>query len=294
MTDVELAELAEGQEGKVSRWQLLLRDVSSAEVDHRLRRGSLLPDEFDGVYSVGHRPSTPLSRYWGATLTAPERVLSHASLAALHGVRFDASFVTVTQPGSGGPRRFGPLLVLRSTCLDGDLTDVGGLPVTTGARMVLDLAPHLTEKALDKLVRESIRLRVTTRFELHATVMAHRGRRGVADVRAVLARYEALQLERTKSDAEALALQLLARHGRPAPLVNVRHAGEEADLSWPSDRLIIELDGPQFHLFAEVDAIKEAVWRAAGWRVERLPTDDVFDHPDRLLALAPNVRPSSP
>ncbi|MCW2968302.1 MAG: hypothetical protein JWM71_2074, partial [Solirubrobacteraceae bacterium] len=63
-------------------------------------------------------------------------------------------------------------------------------------------------------------------------------------------------------------------------------AGVEADLVWRSRRLIIEIDGPQFHLFAGEDARKPAIWEAAGNTVHRLPSDDVYFHPRWLLALA--------
>ncbi len=65
--------------------------------------------------------------------------------------------------------------------------------------------------------------------------------------------------------------------------MNERIAGEEADLSWPAEKLIVELDGPQFHLDAAEDLRKQRAWEEAGWTVHRVPTDDVYLHPDRLL-----------
>ena len=101
-----------------------------------------------------------------------------------------------------------------------------------------------------------------------------------------VSRYAGLPLDRTKSDAEALALVLLREAARSPRLVNETLAGEEADLIWPDWGLIVELDGPQFHLDASEDLRKQQVWEAAGWTVRLLPTDDVYLHPDRLLALA--------
>jgi hypothetical protein len=51
-------------------------------------------------------------------------------------------------------------------------------------------------------------------------------------------------------------------------------------------------DGPQFHLFADEDARKQARWEGAGNTVRRIPSGDVYDRPQRLLALAtqPNVQ----
>jgi very-short-patch-repair endonuclease len=82
-------------------------------------------------------------------------------------------------------------------------------------------------------------------------------------------------------------MEILRDAGRPLPRLNFRIAGEEADLSWPKLRLIVEIDGGPFHLDAGEDARKEAAWKAAGWTVRRLPSDDIYDHPHRLLALVP-------
>ncbi len=81
--------------------------------------------------------------------------------------------------------------------------------------------------------------------------------------------------------------------GVPAPQVNVRVAGCEADLVWRKAKLIIEIDGPQFHLFADEDARKETRWRSAGYAVRRMSSDDVYARPERFVALA-NVPIVSP
>jgi very-short-patch-repair endonuclease len=87
--------------------------------------------------------------------------------------------------------------------------------------------------------------------------------------------------------AEIRALMVLRDAGHTLPRLNQKIAGEEAELSWPAERLIIEIDGGPFHEDVGEDARKEAVWRSAGWTVLRLPSDDVYDTPQRLLALAP-------
>jgi very-short-patch-repair endonuclease len=85
-------------------------------------------------------------------------------------------------------------------------------------------------------------------------------------------------------------MEILREAGRPLPNLNVQIAGEEADLSWPGLRLIVEIDGGPFHLDVGEDARKQSTWETAGWTVRRLPSTDVYDRPERLLALAaPNV-----
>ncbi|MEP6953460.1 MAG: hypothetical protein ABI950_05280 [Solirubrobacteraceae bacterium] len=57
--------------------------------------------------------------------------------------------------------------------------------------------------------------------------------------------------------------------------MNATIAGEEADLSWPAVRHIVELGGPDFHRFPDADLAKQATWERAGWVVARLHTDAV-------------------
>ena len=82
-------------------------------------------------------------------------------------------------------------------------------------------------------------------------------------------------------------MEILRDAGRRLPGLNRRIAGEEADLSWPAFRLIIEIDGGPFHLDVGEDTRKQAAWEAAGWEVRRLPSDDVYQRPHHLLAITP-------
>jgi very-short-patch-repair endonuclease len=225
----------------------------------------------------------------GAALTAPDTHLSHVSAAAAYGFWTRArEFETVTRPGNGGPCRHGGVLVFRSRMLDGDTTMLGPIPITTPERVLLDLA-HLSHSALARALREAIRLDATTLERVFDAIARHRGRRGCARLAQVAARYAGLPLERARSGAEVRALVLLRDAGFEVPALNRRIAGEEADLSWVRHRLIIELDGGPFHLDVGEDARKEHVWEGAGWRLHRLPTEDVYEAPERLFALAPRA-----
>jgi very-short-patch-repair endonuclease len=101
-----------------------------------------------------------------------------------------------------------------------------------------------------------------------------------------------LPLERARSGAEIRALEILRGAGRRLPKLNHRIAGEEADLSWSEARLIVEIDGGPFHLDLGEDARKQASWEAAGWIVRRIPSDDIYERPHRVIDLAPP--PSAP
>jgi very-short-patch-repair endonuclease len=286
MTHVDLRELAACQEGVVATWQLRAAGWSRRMIDRRLR-GHGWQAVHAGVWALTYAPLTQRQRWRAATLTTPDSVLSGASAAACYGFRaFMGRFEVVTRPGDGGPRRFGDLLVCRSQLLEGDVTRLHGLPITTAARTVIDLAAHLSPADTAKAFREALRLRVTT-IDLLAVALAHHPTaRGTRLLRELAARYADVPYARTRSDAEARALEVLRNGGIPAPRVNWRIGGEEADLVWVDRRLIIEIDGPAFHQFRDEDERKARAWRSAGFTVRRLGSAAVFDRPDELLRLA--------
>jgi Protein of unknown function (DUF559) len=288
MRDVRVAELAGAQFNRVSRVQLVALGLGDAAIAHRVAAGRLVIVE-EGVFAVAPvLDHDDWGRWMAATLTAPGSVLSHASAAAAWGIWTAArQFETVTRPGNGGPRRHGGVLAFRSSTLAADSTVLRGVPITSVPRTLLDLAPKASGRALARAVREAVRLDLTTVGALADGMGRYHRRRGSRRLAATLARYTGLPLERARSGAEVRALEILRTAGRPLPKLNIRIAGEEADLSWLPRRLIVEIDGGPFHLDAGEDARKQTRWEAAGWTVRRLSSDDVYEHPRRLLDIAP-------
>src|SRR3954454_7901462 len=172
------------------------------------------------------------------------------------------------------------------TTLDGDVTRHDGIAITTAARTLIDLSAQLKPVETARAFREALRLKTTTIRQLDATLRRHRGRRGTGLVRELTARYAGIPYARTRSDAEARALEVLLDSGAELPHVNMRIAGEEADLVLPGQRRIIEIDGPQFHMFRDEDERKAAIWRRAGYTVDRVPSDVVYNDPAQLIRLA--------
>lgn len=287
MRDARLIGQAAKQYNRVSRSQLSELGYSDHAIQHRLNDGRLVVAE-PGVFAVAPLLDDDRGRWMGATLTAPETYLSQVSSAAAHDF-WDAPrhFETVTRPGSGGPRRFGGVLVFRSILLAGDTTTLGPIPITTPERTLIDLAAHLSEKALAAAVRDAVRVGATSLPRITDCLARHRGRRGCAHLRRAITRYSGLPLQRARSGAEVRALEIIRDARRPLPQLNVRIAGEEADLVWRDHRLIIEIDGGPFHLDVGEDARKQAAWERAGYTVHRLPSAAVYESPYRLLALAP-------
>ncbi len=295
MRDAHIARLAGRQFNRVSRQQLAQLGLSESAIVYRLSQGRLVAVE-EGVFAVAPVLEHDDWGHWmGATLTTPGSVLSHTSAAAAWGLwSLPRAFETVTRPGSGGPRRHGDVLAYRSSILEDDCTELRGIPITSVARTLLDLARGVSGRALARTLRDAVRLELVTLIEIGDALGRHRRRRGTRQLASVVARYSELPLDRARSGAEIRAMELLREAGRPLPRLNIHIAGEEADLSWPKWRLIVEIDGGPFHLDKGEDARKEAVWRQAGWTVRRVPSDDVYERPQRLLSASPENVPEYP
>jgi very-short-patch-repair endonuclease len=201
---------------------------------------------------------------------------------------WEGTFEVIVRRGAGGPRRQGALLVCHTRHLD--TTNLNGLPITTPERTLADLWPRLDPKQQGNMLRNALRLKRLTIPSLAAHLSTATSRQRPRTLTSQFDRYANLKLHRCRSDAEALAVVTLADARIKPPDINVRLAGEEADLSWPARRLILEIDGGSFHQDNLEVARRTAVWRAAGWHVERVPAADVYDDPDRLIRAA---RPDS-
>jgi hypothetical protein len=294
MRDGRIAELAGRQFNRVARCQLKELGFSDAGIDHHVAANQLVVVE-QGVYAVAPALQHDEWGSWmGSTLTAPGSVLSHTSAAAAWGLwSLKREFETVTRPGNGGPRRHGGVLVYRSATLDGQRTVLRGIPITSVPRTLLDLSARLRDRALARAVREAVRLKLVTLGVLAEYLRDVHGHRGSRRLALTVDRYAGLPLSRARSGAEVRALEILRAAGHPLPRLNYRVAGEEADLSWPAARLIVEIDGGPFHLDRGEDARKQAVWEVAGWIVRRVPADDVYERPHRLLRAAALTHPPS-
>ena len=233
---------------------------------------------YPGVYALTPAPLTQRQRWLAATLTSPHTFLSHSSAGGCHGYwEHRGGFEIVTRPGAGGPRQVGKLLVFHSTTLDGHTTTKDAVPITTAERTLIDLAPHLDDKQLKRAFREALRLKATTASRITASLTSLKTPRGGARLGHLATHYAHIPYARTRSDAEALALEQHHDAGGAQPRVNVRINGEEADLVYSDSQEIVEIDGPQYHRFPEEDDRKEERWRAAGYRVRRVHSDDVYD-----------------
>jgi len=157
------------------------------------------------------------------------------------------------------------------------MTTRHGIPVTTPARTILDLAAAVSRRELERAMDEAAYLRLDL-----SGLKPRRGRRGGAMITRVLAEHQA-GTTRTRSELEEGMLELCRRFELPAPLVNQEIEGYTVDFVWPEQRVIVETDGWQAHgtrRAFESDRRRDADLMAAHWRPlrmtwKRLTTEDM-------------------
>jgi very-short-patch-repair endonuclease len=283
--DVHLQRLAAAQVDVVAAWQLTRLGWTRKAIRHRVKRDGWRIVH-PGVYALSQAPLTQLQRWMAAALTAPATYLSHLSASTCWGFHIASStFETVTRVGSGGPQRVDGVLVRRSVTLDGQSAVCNGIPITSPVRTLIDISAGLSARAVGRAFREALRLQVLTTRDLVGGLIQHRGRRGTRVLWDLAERYSSVPYRRTRSNAEARGLEILYDAEVDPPAVNVRIAGEEADLAWPRRRLIVEIDGPQYHRFREEDVRKQTLWESAGYTVKRISSAEVYANPNALIAL---------
>jgi very-short-patch-repair endonuclease len=270
--DRRLAELATRQHGVVSRGQLHALGLGRSAIDHRVAAGRLHP-LYPGVYAVGHRAVARRGRWMAAVLSCgPGAVLSHQSAAALWDLRRTTrSAVDVTAPVRGRRRRPGIVLHQVRRLHPDDHRYREGIPVTTVARTLLDLAETVPRAALERAWEQAERLHLLDIRDAEEACKRSPGRRGLKCLGRLL--LEAREAPATRSELERGFLDLCREAGLPPPRVNVVVAGLEVDMAWPAHRLVVELDGHAYHGTRDAferDRVRDAALQLAGQRVLRI------------------------
>jgi very-short-patch-repair endonuclease len=263
--------------------------MDARTVQYRATRG-LLHRVHRGVYAVGHpRLSTDGLRMAAVLACGPRAALSHRAAAAVWGMRPTARErleVTTTDRGRRGPPGVELHRVRRLSRLD--LTRHRGIPITSVARTLVDLAELLDADELAKAVHEAEVLRLLDVTSVEAAMARANGRRGIAMLRAALAD-PAPAL--TRSELERQFILLCRRTRLPIPKVNVSlTVGDrriEVDTLWASERVIVELDGERPHYTRRAfhaDRRRDAGLAAEGYVVVRLTWERIAREPDQVVA----------
>jgi len=251
-----VAELGARQGGAVERGQLIAGGVTRAEIEWALQSGRLLP-RAPGVMAVAGAPVTRWHRLWVAHLASGPRSVIGLESAGDHW-GFDAlrrTGPTALVPHASSPTDPG-LSVRRTRRLEPiDIRVVDGLPFTTPARTVVDLAAEYGPARLGRVL-DSAHFSGSARYEEVGGVLLRiggRGRRGSGRLARLLD--ERCGDPLAESVLEQLLADLLRRAGlelgrdavRQHPLPTLGQVTGTVDLYLPGPKVIVEADGRRWH-----------------------------------------------
>ena len=282
--EAKLRRLAARQHGVVTHEQLIAIGFSRDMIHQRVRAGVLRPLH-RGVYLVGP-VILQLAPDIAAVFACGERsYLSHAPSAhvwILTPYLPKPATPEVTVVGRD-PRPPGIRVHRVGRLHPDETTTYNNIPITTPVRTLLDLAPSLTPRELERSLAEGLRRRILRAPSLIALLARHPGRPGVPALRRLLEADPAF----TRSELEERFLALVREAGLPEPEANARLGPYEIDFLWREERVAVELDGWDFHsdrAAFETDRRRDAELVARGYRVVRITWRQVRDEPVAIAA----------
>jgi hypothetical protein len=271
-----IARLAGRQHRNVSRAQVLALGLDDNAIHHRVRIGRWHRTHA-GVYTIGPPPRTPHERAAAAVLACgPDALLSHASALSLWGLAKSWTFpCEVTTPGRRRPAR---LRVHQCTTLT--RSDRGrhfGIPVTTPARTLLDMAPRLDDKQLALAVSEARHKRILYPAELAEMIARNPRHPGAKRLRKLLGKGI------LRSGLEFDFVAFCERYGLPEPETNEKVVGHVVDALFRPQRVVVEIDSIEYHFTREAfetDRDRDADLVAAGYAIVRITEDRLQERAD--------------
>lgn len=275
--------MAHRQSGNFTRRQLLELGLSAGAIKARLRNGSFVV-RYHGVYALAPARQDAQALIAAAVLAGgPHAVASHASAAHLW------DFLTHYEPPPEitlpqGDRRPRGVRTHRCPSLQSqDITRQRGVPTTSAARTVLDLAPRLAPKQLTRIVNEARRsrhLRMPALADLLDRNPYHPGTK-------LLKPFAGDSANPTRSGFEDDFRAFVARYGLPTPEINVDLNGREVDVLFPEHKVIVEVDGWDFHKDRDAfedDRERDAEHLRLGFLTVRITKQRFAGAPDREAA----------
>lgn len=277
----EITQIALRQHGNITR-ERLLAIVDGSWIARALKAG-LLFRVYRGVYSVGRPATTPLERAAAAVLACGDRsALGFGSALTLWGVwkRWDEPFDVVL----AGDRRPHGIRTHRMTgLLRRDIDVEHGIRVTSPALTLLHCAPRMRPRSLTRAVNDWRRSELISLGALADVVARFPLQPGAQLLRPHVGNSQ----NPTRSAFEDDFLPFCARFGLPAPRVNILLHGFEVDAYFEDAKLIVELDGWDFHndrQAFEDDRERDAVMLSHGISTMRITKRRLRNDPEREAA----------
>lgn len=280
-------EAADAQRGLITHFELRKIGYSNAAI-HRLTRCGWLTWVHEGVYAVGTALLDPLMRWQAATLACgPDGLLANLSAAGLWDVwPPHESRPHVLIPGNGRRGHDGIVVHRMRRIHPDDIAEHESIPVTSLELTCLHLGAVLGRRSYERMVVRAARRSEFSIDRALALCERSRGRPGLAAFRRVVARDLAAEL-RSLSELELRFVELLRRHSIPTPEINRDVGRYVVDAIWHEKKLIVELDGYEFHKLPRdlrSDNARTRQLVLAGYRVVRFVWSDVVNDPQATAA----------
>lgn len=277
---------AAGQHGVVASRQVQeLLGLSPRVLELAVRHG-MLHRLHRGVYAVGRADVRLEGRCLAAVLAfGPGALLSHHSAAWLWGLGFPSPVpLHVTSPLSR--RHRGQLIRHRARNLGAeDAAEREGIPLTSVARTLLDLASAVRFERLSRLLQRAEEQDLFDLSTVESVIERNRGHRGARPLRRAIAIYRPVSFQR--SDFERRFLAAAVDAGLPQPHACYFEHGYELDLYWPEHRFAVELDVFETHGTREsfeADRLRQEDLLLAGIEMIRVTGPRFEREPGRIMA----------
>ncbi len=272
--------------GVVTRRELLRVGIRGKQIDRRLRTGALIA-VFRGVYRVGHTaPSVEAHHLAAVKASGDGALLSGRAAAHLLGlVKGKAPPPETTVPAKRGVRGVN----VREGWREG--TTWRGIPVTTPAETLIDLAAAVDEAELARACHEAGVRHHTSPKQVEAALARRPRAAGSATLRRVLRG----EVRVTLSNLERRFLERLQQAGLPLPQTNRPAGSKRVDCRWPDHHLTVELDGYRYHHSRhawENDRQREREAYARDDDFRRYTWNDVTENPAPMLAELRSLLPT--
>lgn len=273
--------------GLTTRQRLVAADVPRSTIDRWLRTGVLLDvhDRAHGVYRHVGAPFTDEARVLAAVLAIGEdAVASHATAVRVWGLWPHGTGmvdVAVGRRSKVDPACLGIRLHHSRKLPAAERDERDGIPVTTVARTICDVARSVRPRTVADLVADASSRDLLDIADLQASLdrrLRFPGRRAVALALAGFSQ----ELARFLSKLERHGRTMLIDAGLPGPRVNYPVTGASGtiwacDLAYPGVGLDLELDGPAHAQPSQQrrDRRRDADLQAVGWVVDRFSEEEV-------------------
>jgi hypothetical protein len=278
----QVSQLAEKQGGLITRPQLTALGYLDGSISYAIDEG-LLIRQLKGIYRLKSTIVTRETHLWAALLWAGDgAVLSHHTagwLWKLEGLgRKPPDVIELSVPIDRQLVSHKTIRAWRTRTLvhAKDWAKLGGLPVTSVARTLIDLAKTLSPKNLEHAYDSAVRRNRETAAAVFDAIkrLGTRGRRGVEELIEIASRNELGCTQSWLEDEVRIALRN-ANVRLPLPQFQINDDdGRQiciSDFAWPEVCVVVAADSYEHHGLDrrgfEKDRLQLSKLSAIGWRV---------------------------